>query len=50
MTGKLVKSVIDMRKDNHSMRKIASELKVSTGTVQKACAKMVVENTVLESV
>ena len=49
MTDKLVQSVVDLRNQGQSIRKIASVLKISTGTVQNACAKMVVKNTVRES-
>ncbi len=49
MTDKLVKSVVDLRNQGQSIRKIASALKISTGTVQNACAKMVVKNAVRES-
>jgi DNA invertase Pin-like site-specific DNA recombinase len=49
MTDKLVQSVVNLRNQGQSIRKIASALKISTGTVQNACAKMVVKNAVRES-
>ena len=49
MTDALVKRIRRMRKDGQSMRMIAVQLKISTGTVQKACALKVIKNTQLNS-
>ena len=43
---KLIEQVFRLRQNGHSIRYIANELKISTGTVQNACAKKVVENAV----
>ena len=40
MTDKLVKSVIEMTDQVHSMRKIESEFKISNGILQKSYNRM----------
>ena len=46
LTDKLIEQVCNLKEQGRSIRYIANELKISTGTVQNACAKMVVENAV----
>ena len=49
LTDKLINKVYSLREQGRSIRNIASELKISTGTVQNACAKKVVKNTLQKS-
>ena len=46
LTDKLIEQVCNLKEQGRSIRYIANELKISTGTVQNACAKKVVENAV----
>jgi DNA invertase Pin-like site-specific DNA recombinase len=46
LNDKLIKQVCSLREKGRSIRYIANELRISTGTVQNACAKKVVENAV----